>query len=103
MEIDYSQIQQTTKSTDDGWEAPPHVYFGRKLENGKREKEPVYVHQEYPRMMYSQKDGKITAKVVKSEAELNALGKGWEKTPAAFGYVGAPSFEQAIELQAKAA
>lgn len=99
-DIDYSEIVQPAKTTeDDGWEPPVHKYFGKKLANGKMEKEPVYVHQEYPKLLYSQKNGKIVARVVKSAGEKTALGAGWEETPAAFGYIGAPSFEQHLQMK----
>lgn len=103
-EIDYSEIKQPQiVSANEEWEPPVHKYFGKKLPNGKTEKEPVYTHQEYPRLMYMQADGKIKARVVASEEEKIALGTGWEKTPAAFGYIGAPSFEEALALKDKAA
>lgn len=103
-EIDYSEIKQPqVVSANEEWEPPVHKYFGKKLPNGKTEKEPVYTHQEYPRLMYTQVDGKIKARVVASEEEKIALGAGWEKTPAAFGYIGAPSFEEALAMKDKAA
>jgi hypothetical protein len=104
LEIDYSEIQQPSQvgGTRDDWEAPPRKYFGKKLENGKTEKEPVYVHQEYPRLMYAERNGKITARIVKTEAERIGLGEGWETTPAAFGYIGAPSFDEALMLKDQA-
>lgn len=100
IEVDYSEVQPipaTVEASD--WETPVHKYFGRKLPNGKTEKEPVYSHQEYPRFMYSMKNGKVSAKIVRSDAERDSLGEGWEKTPAAFGYIGAPSFEEAIQMK----
>lgn len=103
-EIDYSEIKQPQIiSSNEEWEPPVHKYFGKKLPNGKTEKEPVYTHQEYPRLMYAMTDGKIKAREVNSEAEKLALGEGWEKTPAAFGYIGAPSFEETLMLKDKAA
>lgn len=102
-EIDYSEIKQPQViSASEEWEPPVHKYFGKKMANGKTEKEPIYIHQEYPRLMYAFVDGKIKARSVDSDAEKNALGDGWEKTPAAFGYVGAPSFEEALALKDKA-
>lgn len=102
-EIDYSEIKQPQViSANEEWEPPTHKYFGKKLPNGKTEKEPVYIHQEYPRLMYAQIDGKIKAKEVKSEEEKNALGAGWEKTYAVFGLITAPSFEEHVAMQNKA-
>lgn len=100
LSIDYSAIQSPAARQDENeWEPPVHKFFGKRLPNGKTEKEPVYVHQEYPRMMYALKGGKIQAKVVNSDAEKDALGEGWEKNPAAFGYIGAPSFEQIQQMR----
>jgi hypothetical protein len=104
LEIDYSEVPQSNAPTaSEEWEPPVHKFFGKKLPNGKMEKEPVYVHQEYPRLMYALRNGKITAKIVHSDVELLSLGAGWEKNPSAFGYIGAPSFEQSLELKARAA
>jgi len=102
LEIDYSDVapQVADAPEQDEWEPPQHKYFGRKLPGGKTEKEPVYVHQEYPRLMYSMADGKIKAKLVNSDRERDALGEGWEKNPIAFGYIGAPSYEEHVALQA---
>jgi hypothetical protein len=104
-EIDYSAVPTApARAESEDWEAPTHKFFGKKLPNGKTEKEPVYTHIEYPRLMYAQKNGKIVAKIVQSDAELNSLGEGWEKNPSAFGYIGAPSFEQRLKMEeAKAA
>ena len=102
LEIDYSGIsQEATGSQDaDSWEPPIHKFFGRRQPNGKMEKEPVYVHQEYPRLMYSlAAPGKIVARIVQSAADVADLGEGWEKTPAAFGYISAPSHEEHLALQ----
>jgi hypothetical protein len=103
IEIDYSRVpgQNVPAPSDDGWEAPQHKYFGRKLPNGKMEKEPVYVHQEFPRVMYGLEGGKIVAAVVNSEHESMSLGKGWEKSPAAFGVITCPNHEQTLAMRAK--
>jgi hypothetical protein len=101
LEIDYSEVPQINVPTQsEEWEPPVHKFFGKKLPNGKMEKEPIYVHQEYPRLMYALRNGKLTAKIVHSDAELISLGSDWAKNPSAFGYIGAPSFEQALELKA---
>lgn len=101
--IDFSQIQanQPSQDTDTEWEAPPHKYFGVKDAKGKTEKEPAYMYREYPRMVYGLVNDVITARIVNSDSERNALGDGWENNPAAFGHIGAPSFEQHIAMQAK--
>lgn len=105
LEIDYSQVQSVnpTVAADESWEAPPHKYFGPKdPKNGKRLPEPVYVHQEYPRMMYAKEGGKIVAKLVKSDEEKEKLGADWKKNPGELGYIGAPSFDQVVEMRRKA-
>lgn len=99
LSIDYSGISKpAVHPNDEEWEAPNHVFFGRKLPGGKKEREPVYVHQSYPKMLYSQVDDRIVAKQVTSKPEQDALGDKWKESPAAFGYIGAPSFEQAHQL-----
>jgi hypothetical protein len=100
LEIDYSGIAQpASQAAQEDWEPPVHKYFGKKLPNGKTEKEPVYSYQEYPRMMYGMRDGKIRAAIVNSDAERAALGENWATTPAAFGHYTAPSFEQVQEMR----
>lgn len=100
-EIDFSAIPTgAVGGTQEDWEPPIHKFFGKKLPNGKTEKEPVYAHQEFPKMLYAQRNGKITAKIVQSQLEADSLGSEWKTTPAAFGHVGAPSFEQHVQLQA---
>ena len=102
LEIDYSGISQEAVGVpdSDSWEPPIHKFFGRRQANGKMEKEPIYVHQEYPRLMYSlAAPGKIVARIAHNAADLRALGEGWEKTPAAFGYISAPSHDEHLALQ----
>lgn len=100
FEIDYSGItQEATGLQPDDWDPPMHKFFGKKMPNGKMEKEPVYVHQEYPRMMYLLKGEKIIARVIKSDEELNnMLPDGWVKTLAEIGYIGAPSHDEHLAL-----
>jgi hypothetical protein len=57
------------------------------------------VPQEYPRFVYAEKNNRVVAKIVHSDAELQSLGAGWEKTPAAFGVITAPSFEQLQKMK----
>lgn len=103
MEIDYSELPKpVTVTENEDWEPPVHKYFGPKGPKGKPLPEPVYVHQEYPRTVYGQRNGKIVAKLVSSDREFHALGKGWEKNPSAFGFIGAPSAEQVLEMSREA-
>lgn len=104
MKIDYSEIAAPVVTPQgDDWEPPVHKFFGKKLPNGKTEKEPVYVHQSFPAMRYGLKDGRIVARVANNERENQALmDEGFSDTPAKFGYIGAPSFEEHLALKAKA-
>lgn len=94
-DIDYSAIPtQTTSQSQQEWEPPRHVYFGKRLPNGRQEPEPQYKYQAWPSMMYRQRaDGTIEARLVNSQAEAN----GWEDSPAKFGFVTAPTFEEVLE------
>lgn len=104
LKIDYSEIAQSLPvNAQEEWEPPVHKYFGKKLPNGKTEKEPVYVFKAFPSMMYGLRDGKIVARVVNNQEEKDALPANWTDTPAAFGYIGAPSFEQHIAMKEAAA
>jgi hypothetical protein len=99
-EIDYSNIQQVPVTQPSAWKPPRHVFFGgRNRETGEMLEEPIYEHKEYPRMLYKLEGQKIVARTINSDDEFAALGPGWEKTPAAFGHLTAPSFEQAQELK----
>lgn len=105
LEIDYSQIQEAPPVVKSSWRPPRHVFFGKKNpEDGTMEEEPIYTHQEFPRMMYRMENDKIAAFIVNNSTELTlALSKGAKKNPSAFGYLTAPSFEQVTEMRAKAA
>ena len=97
IEIDYSGIEQHSGVQPTNWKSPRHVYFGPKDPNtGQMQDEPVYTHQEFPRMLYRKKpDGVIAAGIVKNAEEMaTMIEQGWETTPAAFGLVTAPSFDQ---------
>ena len=49
------------------------------------EKEPVYAHQHFPKMLFNRIKGQPVDKTVNSEAELKQLLKaGWSETPADF-------------------
>jgi len=98
--IDFSPIEQRAPTENADWEAPPHVYDGKRLPNGKSEKEPVYTHQEYPRLMYGRVNGKAMTKLVNDDDEFaDAIKGGWHKTPAGIGIVTAPSFEEAQKIR----
>lgn len=103
-QIDYSQIPSPVSEDTTVWEPPGRVFFGKRNENGKRELEPesnkgTGSRVLFPSIMYGMVEGKITARVVNSEAQRNALGKDWKDTPAVFGYVGAPDFEASLKIK----
>lgn len=106
--IDYSGISVPVGELDiTDWEPPIHKYFGPKNpKTGKMEKEPIYSYIEFPRMMYGKpkEGGPIVARIVNTTAEKeDLLAKNWALTPADFGYIGAPSFEQHLKLTGSAA
>ena len=95
MEIDTSQIKQEPSTVVQSWRAPRHVYFGKKSPDGQMEDEPVYVHQSYPCMLYKPLDDKLSAILVHNDAEKAArIAEGYADSPAKFGVITAPSFEQ---------
>lgn len=99
--FDYSKVPHKPHRTpsDDTWEPPEHKFFGRKRPDGKMEKEPPYVFQEYPRQMYyKEADGSVSVAEVNSDGERDALGKGWKTSPADFGIITQPSFEQMQDM-----
>jgi len=53
--------------------------------------ENPYLHQAFPCWMYRKNGGVLDTALVKDEKELIALGKGWEKSPQAFGVQTAPA------------
>jgi len=98
--IDYSELpKDQTTALDNDWEPPVHKFFGRKLPNGKMEKEPVYTHVQFPSFMYAEKNDRLVAKIVHSEAEMLSLGDEWKTSPAEFGVITAPSFKQSLEIK----
>ncbi len=102
-EIDYSAIPQpSTSAAQQDWEPPIHKFFGKKLPNGRMEPEPVYRFQPFPAFRYAQIDGKIQARMVTDEAQVRALGPEWKDSPAEFGFIGAPTYEDALRLRAEA-
>jgi hypothetical protein len=97
QEIDYAAVIPTLPAEQEEWEAPKHVYFGKKLPSGKMEKEPVYVHQEFPLMLYGVSDGRVRALIVHNEAEREAkMAEGYARNPAAFGVVTCPTLQEVI-------
>ena len=89
-----------------------HVYVGPKDPvTGEMMEEPVYVHQELPRMMYhpDYEGWPRVGKVFHTEEEVaDALAAGWVKSPADAGVITEPSLEQIeeqklAEIKAKAA
>lgn len=105
--IDYSGIAVGADALEaNDWDPPRKVFFGKKNEKGKMEKEPVYSYIEFPRMLYGKPKagGPIVARIVNTTAEKEALlAKNWALTPADFGYIGAPSFDQHLKMTGSAA
>lgn len=101
MEIDYSGIKEVQVITPSTWRPPRHVYFGKKDPNtGMMEEEPQYIHQDYPRMIYLKKEDRIVADVVADEVTYAAKkAEGWVDSPAAYGIITCPSFEQWKAMQ----
>ncbi len=106
MKIDYSEIAPVTDvaSSQEDWEPPRKVFFGKKDSRGKMEKEPVYIHQEFPRMIYKQEPDRVVANIVNNEQEKQArLADGYVLTLGELGIITAPSYEQILEMKAKQA
>lgn len=99
--IDFSSVAQPrADGIASDWDPPPHKFFGKRLPNGKSEQEPQYVYQEYPRMLYGRDGDKIRAKVVHDDESRDALlAEGYALTPAEFGVVTCPSFEDATRMR----
>lgn len=103
MQLDYSAIIQKPHIPTTRWQPPPHKFFGRKDADGMPTPEPVYVHQDYPAMRYKAKDGKIGVVLVDTAAEDELFkADGYENSPAAFGYVGAPDIQTVLKMRAEA-
>lgn len=102
-EMDYSGIVEAPATQKSTWRAPRHVFFGKKDADGVMEDEPKYEYKALPAHFYKMVEGRIIVKVIQSEDELKAAkDDGWKDTPAAFGYIGAPSFEESLKLKAAA-
>lgn len=98
-EIDYSAIPPAPAATQpSGWKPPRHVYFGPKdKDTGTMLDEPVYVHQEYPKMLYKMEGDRLLGAIVNSASERVARGDAWKESPADFGVFTAPSYQQMLE------
>lgn len=98
-DIDFGNIQQPAVPQQ-RWNPPVHKYYGPKNADGDVVPEPLYVRdktnqaQNYPCMRYKLVDGRIKAAQVNTDDEELALGDGWEDSPAKFGAITAPTFEQ---------
>jgi hypothetical protein len=79
----------------------PHVYFGPKdPETGEMLPEPIYEHREFPKVLYTLEGGTVHGIQVDSQEEVDALPAGkYFYTPAVFGLVTAPTFEQSRQPQ----
>jgi hypothetical protein len=103
MDIDYSAIPEPASGKPSTHTPPRHVFFGKKDPNtGQMEAEPVYVHLSYPKMLYKPNAaGRLAAIVVKDDVEHKAkIAEGFKESPADFGVVTAPSFEQHQAMKA---
>ena len=101
MEIDYSAVPQQIGVKPTPWKPPRHVYFGRKdPETGQMEDEPVYTHQEFPRMLYKRDGDRVSAIEVRTEQDKAArLADGYVLTPREAGHLNAPSFEEHLAIK----
>jgi len=67
------------------------------------EDEPVYLHQEYPKMIYKIVGEKLTAAIVNNDEELSKkTADAWVASPALLGILTAPSFDQIKEMEESA-
>lgn len=104
--IDFGQIPTPQQGVEDTeWEPPRHVFFGKRDERGRPEKEPASntgtgPRAPFPSMVYGLMNGNLTARIVHSQAEKTSLGAEWKDSPESFNFVGAPDFETANKLKA---
>ncbi len=95
IEIDHSESLSDVahiNPNEENWEPPPHVFYGKRLANGKSEKLPPYTYQEYPRMLWKLEDNRLRTRVVGNDADKMALlNSGWGLSPADFGVETCPS------------
>lgn len=100
--LDFSDlVAPPTGTAEADYEPPRHVFFGKKdPSTGKMAKEPVYVHQAYPKMLFKLESGRIRVTIVDAERAHKIHQKdGWAESPAEFGYIGAPSQEQILDAK----
>ena len=100
--IDFSDlVVPPTGTAEADYEPPKHVFYGKKDQRtGRMEKEPVYVHQAYPKMLYKLEAGRIRVTQVNDERAFKVYAKdGWAESPAEFGYIGAPSQEEILDAK----
>lgn len=99
--LDFSDlVVPPTGTAEEDYEPPRHVFFGKKDARGKMEKEPVYHHQAFPKMLYKLEAGRIRTTLVQDERGFKVyLKDGWSEDPADFGYIGAPSQEQILDAK----
>ena len=100
--LDFSDLViPPTGTAETDYEPPRHVFFGKKDPNtGKMAKEPVYVHQEFPKMLYKAEDGRIRVTQVDSDRSAKVhLKDGWSESPEEFGLITAPSQEQILDAK----
>lgn len=98
LDIDYGLIDHAVVEAVADWEPPKHVYFGKKLANGRMEVEPTYKHQEFPKMLYAKIEGRVRADIAKDQTDLdNMTARGFVDSPAAFGLETAPSKDVATQ------
>ena len=103
IEIDYSGIPQAPSTAPSAWRPPRHVFFGKKGADGIMEDEPVYVHQSFPCMLYKMRGETVTACIVQDADQLaQRTADGWADSPAKFGIVTAPTFDQVAAMEAQA-
>lgn len=96
--IDFSEIQQSIPANPnaENWEPPRHVFYGKRdQQTGRMESEPRYQYQPYPQMLFAKVGEKIRAVVVQNADEAQKKrAEGYEDSPAAFGVVTAPTFDE---------
>ena len=100
--LDFSDlVAPPTGTAEADYEPPRHVFFGKKDPGtGKMAKEPVYVHQSFPKMLYKLEAGRIRVTLVDSDRAYKVHQKdGWADSPEEFGYIGAPSQEQILDAK----
>lgn len=103
--IDFTDLPAPAPSNAEAdYEPPRHVFFGRRDERGRMEKEPVYRHQSFPKMMYGAGPAGPRAMLIRDDREFKAAVKeGWHETPEALGLITAPSRDQILDMREQVA